>query len=78
MLVQFLKYELCADLEKPDALDPEDWVARAREVKTVDLHFFTNDTRFNERLTRGIAALNPATHKRIKHWAKHHLPGYTE
>lgn len=78
VLVQFLKHEFCVDLENPDELDAEEWVARAREVKTVDLNFFTNDARFNERLMRGIAALNPATHKRIKHWAKHHLPGYTE
>ena len=78
VLVQFLKREFCADLEKPDALDAEDWVARAREVKTADLQFFASDARFNERLTRGIVALNPTAHKRIKHWAKHHLPGYTE
>lgn len=78
LLVQFLKYEFCADLEKPDALDEDDWTLRAREVKTADLLFFTDDTRFNERLARAIAVLNPAAHKRIKHWAKHHLPGYTE
>jgi hypothetical protein len=78
VLVQFLKYELCADLENPDALDAEDWVLRAREVKTVDMQFFTSDARFQERLLRDIAKLPPTTHKRIKHWAKHHLPGYTE
>ena len=78
VLVQFLKYEFCADLEKPDALDVDDWTIRARAVKTADLNFFANDERFNERLRRAIAALNPATHKRIKHWAKHHLSGYTE
>jgi hypothetical protein len=78
VLVQFLKYEFCADLEKTDALDDDDWTLRAREIKTADLLFFTNDARFNERLTRAVMALNPAVHKRIKHWAKHHLPGYTE
>lgn len=78
VLAQFLKHEFCADLENPATLDVEDWIARAREVKTADLSFFTTDARFNERLARGIAALNPTTHRRIKHWAKHHLPGYTE
>ena len=78
VLVQFLKYEFCADLEKSDTLDDDDWIFRARAVKTTDLNFFTSDTRFNERLGRAIAALNPVAHKRIKHWAKHHLPGYTE
>ena len=78
VLVQFLKHELCADLETPASLDAEDWVARARDVKTADLNFFAADLRLGERLRRAIAKLNPATHKRIKHWAKHHLPGYTE
>jgi len=78
LLEQFLKYEFCADLEKPDTLEAEDWVLRAREVKTADLQFFTSDARFQERLQRGIARLHPTTHKRIKHWAKNHLPGYPE
>ena len=78
LLVQFLKYEFCADLESADSLDAEDWVLRAREVKTADLQFFTNDTLFNGRLARALAMLNPTIHKRIKHWAKRHLPGYTE
>jgi hypothetical protein len=78
LLVQFLKYEFCADLEKAGSLDVEDWVLRAREVKTADLQFFTNDVQFNNRLARALATLNPTTHKRILHWAKHHLPGYTE
>lgn len=77
VLVQFLKHELCADLENPSSLEAEDWVSRAREVKTVDLQFFASDTCFNQRLVRAVSALN-ATHKRIKHWAKHHLPGYSE
>jgi hypothetical protein len=73
LLAQFLKYEFCADLEEPDALDDNDWVLRAREVKTADLGFFSHDTRFNGRLARALAALDLATHKRIKHWAKHHF-----
>ena len=78
VLVQFLKHEFCADLENPAELDADDWVARARDVKTTDLNFFAADARFGERLTRAIAALHPTSHKRIQHWAKHHLPGYTD
>jgi hypothetical protein len=78
VLVQFLKHELCTDLENPATLDPDEWVLRARSVKTTDLKFFTNDVRFHERLMRAVVTLNPATHKQIKHWAKHHLPGCTE
>jgi hypothetical protein len=78
VLVQFLKHELCADLENPAALDSEDWVDRVRSVKTSDLKFFTDDLQFNERLRQGIADLDAKTHRRVKHWAKHHLPGYTE
>ncbi len=77
VLAQFLKHELCADLESAGSLDADDWVARARDVKTADLDFFATDARFGERLQRAIGAL-PPTHQRIKHWAKHHLPGYTE
>ena len=78
VLVQFLKHELCADLENQATLDPNEWVLRARTVKTTDLQFFSRDARFNERLVRAVAALNSTTHNQIKHWAKHHLPGYTE
>jgi hypothetical protein len=75
LLAQFLKYEFCTDLEKPDALDEHDWLLRAREVKTADLEFFANDARFSGRLARAVTSLNPATHQRIRHWAKHHLSG---
>jgi hypothetical protein len=78
LLTQFLKYEFCADLERPEALDANDWVARAREVRTAELRFFENDERFAGRLRRAVAALNATAHKRVRHWAKHHLPGYTE
>ena len=78
VLVRFLKHELCADLENPATLDADEWVLRARSVKTTDLQFFASDAHFNERLIHAVVALNPAMHKRIKHWAKHHLPGYTE
>jgi hypothetical protein len=76
VLVQFLKHELCADLENSSALDAEEWVARAREVKTAELNFFAADERFAGRLRLAIRALDPQAHRRIKHWAKHHLPGY--
>lgn len=78
LLGQFLKYEFCADLENAGSLEAEDWADRAREVKTVDWQFFANDDRFKRRLAQAVAALNPLVHKRIKHWARHHLPGYSE
>ncbi len=78
VLAEFLKCEFCADLEKADSLDVDDWIARARKVKTADLEFFKRDARFNERLTNAVRTSNAAGHKKIKHWAKHHLPGYTE
>lgn len=78
LLAQFLKHEFCADLVKPDLLDADDWVARAREAKTADMEFFARDREFAAQLRQGIASLDPASHKRIKHWAKHHLPGYKE
>ena len=31
------------ELEKPDTLDDNDWLLRAREVKTADLQFFSNE-----------------------------------
>jgi hypothetical protein len=76
LLTQFLKYEFCVDLENPDTLDDNNWVLRAREVKTAELQFFEKDPGFGKRLARALAALNPTTHKRIKLWAKHHLPDY--
>lgn len=78
VLLRFIKHELCTDLENAAALDTDEWVVRARSVKTTDLQFFSNDVRFNERMRHAIAKLDPAVHKRIKHWARHHLPGYTE
>jgi len=78
LLAKFLKSEFCTDLENPGALDPDEWVDRAREVKTADLNFFADDERLKQRLARAVTALNSAAHRRIKHWAKHHLPGYTE
>jgi len=78
VLVQFLKHEFCSDLESPDTLDSDDWVLRARDVKTTDLQFFVNDNRFKQRLAHAIGALNSDKYKRIKHWAKNHLPGYAE
>ena len=78
LLVEFLKYEFCSDVEKPTGLDAGDWIASARTVKTADVHFFANDARFNKRLAKAIAALSAPDHRALKHWAKHHLPGGTE
>ena len=78
LLVEFLKYEFCSDAEKPDDLDAGNWIASARAVKTADVNFFSNDPRFKARLAKAIAALNAPEHRVLKHWAKHHLPGYAE
>jgi hypothetical protein len=78
LLGEFLKYEFCSDVEKPVQLDAGDWIASARTVKTTDMNFFKNDARFNARLARAIATLTAPEHRALKHWAKHHLPGYTE
>ncbi len=78
LLAEFLKFEFSADLEKPASLDAREWLASARTVKTADLDFFTRDPKLVARLQRGIQATNQPEHRAIKHWAKHHLPGYTE
>lgn len=77
LLAEFLKHELCADVERPVNLDARDWVARARTIKTADLEFFACDEKFARRLALGISKL-AALHKQVKSWARHHLPGYTE
>ena len=77
LLAEFLKYELCTDVEQPAELSARDWVARAKTIKTADLEFFARDEKFARRLALGIAKL-PPLHKPLKHWAKHHLPGYTD
>lgn len=74
MLVEFLKCEFCRELEDTSTLNASRWVARARAVKTSTLDFFSADARFSKRLQAGISKLNPATHKAIAQWTKHHLP----
>jgi hypothetical protein len=78
LLAEFLKFEFCTDLEKPATLDVRDWLASARTVKTADSKFFENDERLRRRLTSAITRLNAPEHRTLKHWAKHHLPGYAE
>ena len=39
LLIEFLKQEFCADVEKPASLDAHDWIERARTVKTADHDF---------------------------------------
>jgi len=78
LLAEFLKYEFCSDAEKPAILEAHDWVTNARVVKTADLNFFENDERLRRRLSAAIATLTAREHRPLKHWAKHHLPGYTE
>ena len=78
LLTQFLRCEFCRQAENPASLRPSRWVVRAKDVKTADINFFTSDARFNVRLAKAIAALTAPEHRGLKHWAKHHLPGYTE
>lgn len=78
LLARFLRCEFCRQAEKPAGLRTSRWVARARDVETADLNFFVNDARFNARLAKAIAALSAPEHRALRHWAKHHLPGYQE
>lgn len=78
LLRQFLRCEFCRQAEHPAALRPNRWIARAKNVKTADLAFFTADKLFSQRLARAIKSLQQHEHRALKHWAKHHLPGYTE
>ena len=78
LLAEFLKFEFCTDVETPATLEARDWLASARTVKTADLEFFENDERLRRRLTASINRLTAPEHRSLKHWAKHHLPGYTE
>lgn len=78
MMAEYLKYEFCSDAERPAKLEAGDWIASARTVKTADLNFFSNDARFNARLSKAIAALMAPEHRALKHWARHHLPGFVE
>ena len=78
LLVEFLKFEFCTDLEKPATLNVRDWLNDTRTVKTADHDFFTRDPKLVTRLERAIRSLTSHEHRALKHWAKHHLPGYTE
>ena len=78
LLAEFLKHEFCDDVEHPATLEVRDWLANARIVKTADLKFFENDERLRRRLLSAISQLTAPEHRALKHWAKHHLPGYTE
>ena len=59
-------------------LDADEWIERARTVKTAEMEFFQHDTRLADRLGAAIRQLQAREHRALKHWAKHHLPGYTE
>jgi hypothetical protein len=78
LLAAYLKFEFCTDVEKPATLEVRDWLASARIVKTADLKFFESDERFKQRLHSAISKLTAPEHRALKHWAQHHLPGYTE
>lgn len=78
LLVEFLKAEFCRELESPETLNSSRWVARARAAKTSTLDFFARDKAFSDRLSRAVSQLDPGLHKAVVHWAKPHLPGYSE
>jgi hypothetical protein len=78
LLAEFLKFEFCHEAETPDTLQPRKWLFRARAVKTTKLDFFSSDERLRRRLGSAISKLTAPAHRGLKHWAKHHLPGYTE
>ena len=78
LLAEFLKYEFCHDTENTHALSPRKWLTRARDVKTTNLDFFRTDERLQRRLSAAITKLTAPEHRSLKHWAKHHLPGYIE
>jgi len=78
LLARFLRCEFCRQAENPGSFRTSRWIARARDVKTADINFFMNEASFNARLAKAIAALTAPEHRALKHWAKHHLPGYPE
>jgi hypothetical protein len=78
LLTQFLKCEFCRQAEAPSQLRATRWLVRAQDVKTADLAFFESDAPFAARLATAIRSLEQREHRALKHWAKHHLPGYTE
>lgn len=78
LLAEFLKCEFCRQAESPATLRASRWVARARATKTAEMNFFENDARLSRRLAPAIARLQSGEHRALKHWAKYHLPGYTE
>ncbi len=78
LLTEFLKCEFCRQAENPATLRASRWVARARATKTAQMDFFEDDTRLDRRLAPAVARLQSNEHRALKHWAKHHLPGYTD
>ena len=78
LLAEFLKFEFCHEVDNPRLLQPRKWLARARAVKTTSLDFFANDPRLTRRLIPAIRQLQAHEHRSVRHWAKHHLLGYTE
>ena len=78
VLETFLKCEFCREAESAAVLDADEWIERARKAKTADIGFFETDARLIERLGQAIRQIQAREHRALKHWAKHHLPGYTE
>ena len=78
LLAEFLKFEFCHEAENPPQLQLRKWLSRARDVKATNLDFFQTDERLQRRLQVAITNLAAPEHRALKHWAKPHLPGYTE
>ncbi len=73
VLARFIKMELCRSLEHPEDLDTKEWLDEAKEAKTADIHFFTQDAALQHRLYAAAPGLAPQ-HRAIVHWTRHHVP----
>ena len=73
VLARFLKMELCDSLEQASELEPKDWLNDAKEVKTADFQFFSNDPVLGRRLHAASRQLSPEF-RSIVHWIRHQAP----
>jgi len=73
VLARFLKMELSQTLERAAELDPKAWLNDAKELKTSDFQFFSNDPVLARRL-RAAATRLPSEFRAIVHWIRHQVP----
>jgi hypothetical protein len=78
LLAEYLKYELCNDVENPSKMDRRDCMDNIQTLKFADPGFFAHDERLARCLIPAIAKLDPREFAGIQHWAKRQLPGYEE